>query len=139
MRVQKNNVRSSVIAGVAALIAATVGVACYERPQSFQPVAYGAKPWQPPAGWDPEPPCVAGYYVAINNCQGCSKISYALCDGISFSQCVCGGPFWPGAICPQTFACDTDDFPPYNWVEFTDYAGPGWAGLQAKPDAGGGL
>jgi hypothetical protein len=130
------NVRSSFIVGVAAFIAAAASLSCYERAQSFQPVAYGAQPWNPPLGWDPEPPCVVGYYVAIDTCSGCSTpISYALCDGISFSQCVCGGPFWPGAICPQTFACSTNDFPPFGWIEFTDYAGPGWAGLHSSANA----
>jgi hypothetical protein len=41
-------------------------------------------------------------------------------------------------MCPQTFACSSTDFPPYNWLEFTDYAGPGWAGLDRQIDGGGG-
>ena len=102
----------------------------------FQPVAFNAKPWQPPAGWDPQPTCGVGYYIAIDSCTGCTGISYALCDGIAFTQCVCGGPPWPGATCPQTFVCARTDFPPENWMEFTDYAGPGWAGLASHADAG---
>jgi hypothetical protein len=120
---------SSFIVGIAALMATAGGPACSGSPDAFQPVAYGAQLWSPPAGWDPEPICTTGYYVAIDTCAGCSAISYALCDGMAFTQCVCGGPFWPGAVCPQTFVCADDDFPPYNWIEFTDYAGPGWAGL----------
>jgi hypothetical protein len=81
---------------------------------------------------------VTGYFVAIDTCQGCTGISYALCDGDQFSQCVCGGSFSSGASCPQQLPCSTDDFPPPNWVEFTDYAGPGWAGLDLKADAGDG-
>ena len=98
-------------------------------PNAFQPIAYGARPWQPPPGWDPEPACSTGYFVAIDSCPGCSEISYALCVGNVFDQCVCGGPSWPGAICPQQLPCSENDFPPRNWLEFTDYAGPGWAGL----------
>ena len=136
MQAHMNNLRSSVILGVAALLATVSGLSCYERPDSFQPITYGAKPWNPPAGWDPEPACATGYYVAINTCEGCKDISYALCTGTIFTQCVCGGPFWPGATCPQQFVCAADDFPPFNWVEFTDYAGPGWAGLSQLGDAG---
>lgn len=109
-------------------------------PDAFQPVAYGARPWSPPPGWDPEPPCGTGYYVAIDSCPGCNGISYALCTGTTFTQCTCGGPFTPGATCPQTLVCAMDDFPPQNWTEFTDYAGPGWIGLdltQGANDAGG--
>jgi len=40
-------------------------------------------------------------------------------------------------MCPQTFVCSNDDFPPVNWLEFTDYAGPGWAGLNARAAGGG--
>jgi hypothetical protein len=40
-------------------------------------------------------------------------------------------------MCPQTFVCSPNDFPPQNWMEFIDYAGPGWAGLKHL-DAGGG-
>jgi hypothetical protein len=113
--------------------------ACWGRggagPDAFQAVAYGARPWTPPPGWDPEPPCGTGYYVAIDTCPGCNGISYALCTGTNFTQCTCGGPFTPGATCPQTFVCATDDFPPQNWLEFTDYAGPGWAGLDSKTGA----
>ena len=123
--------------GVAAFMAATAP-ACSQSSSSFQPVAYGAKPWEPPAGWDPIPACVVGYYVAIDSCKDCTGISYALCDGSQFSQCVCGGSFSSGATCPQTFDCSTDDFPPPNWMEFTDYAGPGWAGLDHGADAGSG-
>jgi hypothetical protein len=135
MRVQRN-VRSSFIVGVAAFIAAAAGLACYEGPHSFQPVTDGAKPWSPPPGWDPQPTCATGYYVAIRTCDGCSGISYALCVGISFSQCACGGPFWPGAECPKFLVCESGDFPPYNWLEFTAYAGPGWAGQNVSADAG---
>jgi hypothetical protein len=123
------NARSSRLVTIAALIAASAGLSCYERPKDFQPVAYGAKPWSPPPGWDPEPPCATGYFVAINTCEGCNGISYALCTGVTFTQCACGGPFWPGAICPQSLVCTADDFPPFNWLEFTAYSGPGWAGL----------
>ena len=112
--------------------------ACTGDPNAFQPIAYGAKPWQPPSGWNPQPPCSTGYYVAIDSCPGCSGISYALCNGDTFTQCVCGGPFTPGATCPQTFACSADDFPPQNWSEFTDYAGIGWAGLKSDAGAAGG-
>jgi hypothetical protein len=127
------------IIAAAALLMAASHLACSGNPDAFQPIAYGAKPWQPPPGWDPEPPCVTGYYVAIDSCADCTGISYALCTGNSFTQCVCGGPFTPGATCPQTFACAADDFPPQNWMEFIDYAGPGWAGLKsgAHPGDGG--
>ena len=120
-----------IFAAATFLAAATHLAACSGSPNAFQPIAYGAKPWQPPPGWDPEPPCSTGYYVAIDSCPGCTGISYALCVGDNFSQCVCGGPFTPGATCPQTLACSVDDFPPQNWTEFTDYAGPGWAGLKS--------
>ena len=119
-----------------ALIAATAGLGCSSNQDAFQPIAYNAKPWQPPPGWNPQPPCPVGYYVAIDSCQGCSGLSYALCVGDRFTQCVCGGPFTPGTMCPQTFACGTDDFPPQNWLEFIDYAGPGWAGLSHPRDGG---
>jgi hypothetical protein len=124
------NVRKPLIFALLSFVITSLAPAC-SAPSAFQPVAYGAKPWRPPAGWDPEPPCGTGYFVAIDTCPGCSGIAYALCDGHSFSQCVCGGPFTPGAMCPQTFACSVNDFPPQNWLEFTDYAGPGWAGLHA--------
>jgi hypothetical protein len=113
------NVRSSFIFGVAALMATAAGLACSEDSGSFQPVAYGAQPWDPPSTWN-EPPCVVGYYIAIQTCKGCTGISYALCDGISFSQCVCGGPFWPGAMCPTNTVCSDNDFPPINWLQFPD-------------------
>jgi hypothetical protein len=109
--------RSSLVVGVVAFIAMASGLACSES--SFQPVAYGAQPWEPPAGWN-EPPCAVGYYEPINSCKGCTGISYALCDGISFTQCVCGGPFWPGATCPTGVACSANDFPPFNWIQFPD-------------------
>ncbi len=125
------------VLGVAAFLGAAAGPACSDS-NAFQPVAYGAKPWAPPPGWDPEPPCSTGYYVAIDSCEGCTGISYALCVGDSFTQCVCGTTFSLGAMCPQTLPCSTDDFPPQNWTEFTDYAGPGWAGLGKSADAGGG-
>jgi hypothetical protein len=126
------NARSSRIVGIAALLAAAAAIpSCYgyERPSDFQPVADGAKPWSPPAGWDPEPPGTTGYYVAIDSCAGCPGISYALCTGDTFTQCVCGGPFWPGVECPKSLVCCADDFPPFNWLELTKYSGPGWAGL----------
>ncbi|MGD0673875.1 MAG: hypothetical protein ABSC94_00560 [Polyangiaceae bacterium] len=126
------------VVGVAAFIGLAVGPACSASSSSFQPVAYGAKPWTPPAGWNPEPPCSTGYYVAITSCEGCSGTSYALCDGNSFTQCVCGGSFWSGATCPLTIQCSSDDFPPPSWSEFTDYAGPGWAGLAVMADASAG-
>src|SRR5450432_4912251 len=135
MRVRMK-VRCAFLVGVA-FAAAAASQGCSET-GPFQPVAYGAKPWQPPAGWDPEPTCAVGYYVAIDSCSGCTGISYALCDGIRFSQCACGRSAWPGATCPQTFACSVDDFPPQNWMEFTDYAGPGWAGLTLHAEAGDG-
>jgi hypothetical protein len=125
------------VAAALGLLGAAAALGCSESSNSFQPVAFGAKPWNPPAGWNPEPPCVTGYYVAIDSCPGCTGISYALCDGDEFTQCTCGTTFSPGATCPQTFVCATDDFPPENWTEFTDYAGPGWAGLD-REDAGDG-
>ena len=117
----------SIIASAAFL--AAIPLACSDSAESFQAATYGAKPWQPPPGWNPQPPCPTGYYVAIDTCPGCTAISYALCVGQRFSQCVCGQSFTPGAMCPQTFACSADDFPPQGWMEFIDYAGPGWAGL----------
>ena len=121
------------IAAFIAAFAAIAGLSCYERPQDFQPITYGAQPWDPPAGWDPEPPCATGYYVAIDSCPGCPGISYALCTGVTFDQCVCGGAFWPGVECPKSLVCCPNDFPPLNWLELVKYAGPGWAGL--SPDA----
>jgi hypothetical protein len=121
--------RCSLIVGLAALVAGAANLACSsDGTSSFQPVAFGARPWSPPAGWDPEPACVTGYYIAVETCNGCTGISYALCVGNSFTQCTCGGPFWTGAMCPQNLVCSSDDFPPENWIEFTDYAGPGRAG-----------
>jgi hypothetical protein len=142
MRMPMNGTGRFVVA-LAACIAATASLTCANN-EAFQPLTYGAKPWTPPAKWDPEPNsgggqpgCPVGYYIAIRTCDGCSKISYALCDGAAFTQCVCGGPFWqypsgPGATCPQNLSCDPDDFPPTNWLEFVDYTGPGWAGLQTS-------
>jgi hypothetical protein len=127
------NARSSHVVAIAVLSAAAADLSCYELPRDFQPITYGAKPWTPPSGWDPEPPCATGYYVAIDSCPGCTGISYALCTGVTFSQCACGGPFWPGAECPKSLVCCTNDFPPVNWLELTKYSGPGWAGL--SPDA----
>jgi hypothetical protein len=130
MRVQ-TKVRSSFIVGVA-FMATAAGLSCYDSPK-FQPITSGAKPWTPPNDpnnpWDPEPPCVTGYYVAIDNCPGCTGVSYALCTGVTFTQCVCGGPFWPGVECPKSLVCCPNDFPPYNWLELQKYSGPGWAGL----------
>ena|ERR1700690_2118264 len=120
MRVQMNKVRSSLIVGVAAFMAVAAGLACSEN--SFQPITEGAQPWEPPSGWN-EPPCSTGYYEPIDSstCQGCNgKIAYALCVGISFTQCSCGGPYWPGAVCPKTVACSGNDFPPFNWIQFPD-------------------
>ncbi len=122
----------------AALLAAA-SAACSD-PNAFQPITYGAKPWTPPADWAPEEQCAVGYFVAIDTCLGCTGISYALCTGVDFNQCTCGSPFTPGAMCPNQFHCAPNDFPPQNWQEFTDYTGPGWAGLDimasSPPDAG---
>jgi hypothetical protein len=141
MRMLHRSLSVSLGGVLALLLAIGLGPGCSAGgPDAFQPIAYGARPWSPPPGWDPEPPCSTGYYVAIDSCAGCGGISYALCTGVSFTQCTCGGPFRPGATCPQTFVCSTDDFPPQNWMEFTDYAGPGWAGLDlhgGTADAGG--
>lgn len=136
------------IVAAAALLAAA-GAACSD-PNAFQPITYGAKPWQPPAGWAPALQCAVGYYVAIDSCPGCTgpsvggsagPLAYALCSGVDFNQCVCGSAFTPGATCPNQFHCAPDDFPPQNWYEFTDYTGPGWAGndimVNAGPDGGG--
>ena len=132
MRVQMN-VRYPFIVVVAVFMAVATGLSCYESPQSFQPITTGAKPWTPPNDpnnpWDPEPPCVTGYYVAIDSCPGCTGVSFALCTGSTFTQCVCGGPFWPGVQCAKSVVCCPNDFPPYNWLELKTYAGPGWAGL----------
>ena len=129
------NARSARTVAIAALVAAVAGPSCnVPRPDDFQPAAYGAKPWEPPAGWDPEPPCSTGYYVAIDTCPGCTGISYALCTGVTFTQCVCGGPFWPGVECPKSLVCCPNDFPPLNWLEHIKYAGPGWAGLTPGAD-----
>ena len=98
-------------------------VACTNE-TTFQPITYGAKPWNPPAGWNPVN-CATGNYVAIDSCPGCTAISYALCVGTTFTQCVCGGPVWPGATCPLGLVCSPTDFPPENWTEYTDYDGPG--------------
>ena len=143
MRVQMN-VRYPFIVVVAVFMAVATGLSCYESPQSFQPITTGAKPWTPPNDpnnpWDPEPPCVTGYYVAIDSCPGCTGVSYALCTGFTFTQCVCGGPFWPGVQCAKSLVCCPNDFPPYNWLELKTYAGPGWAGqnpgLNASTAAG---
>ena len=134
------------ILGVIALAAISTTPAC-SNPNASQPLTYGAKPWTPPPGWDPQPGpggqpgCPAGYYIAIRSCEGCKDISYALCDAAAFTQCVCGGPMWKyptssGSLCPQGLSCNDDDFPPLNWLEFADYTGPGWAGLQSAGDAG---
>ena len=132
MQVQMN-VRYPFIVVVAVFMATAAGLSCYESPQSFQPITTGAKPWTPPNDpnnpWDPEPPCVTGYYVAIDSCPGCTGVSFALCTGSTFTQCVCGGPFWPGVQCAKSVVCCPNDFPPYNWLELKTYAGPGWAGL----------
>jgi hypothetical protein len=145
MQIQKKG-RCLLLAGVALLVAVAVGFGCTN--DDFQPLTYGAKPWTPPAGWDPQPlnsggglsQCPTGYYIAIRSCDGCTGISYALCDGWTFSQCVCGGPAWKypsavGSTCPQLLSCDSGDFPPPNWLEYVDYNGPGRA-TQPSPDAG---
>jgi hypothetical protein len=129
-------VRHRMLAVVATLLGAISLFACSSS-SSFQPLGYGAKAWSPPAGWDPDV-CVTGYYVAIDSCPGCTGYSYALCDGSRFTQCICGGAFWPGATCPQTLDCSSTDFPPPNWTELTDYAGPGWAGLTSSGGEDGG-
>jgi hypothetical protein len=118
------------------VVAAMANLGCSSDPNAFQPITFGAKPWTPPPGWDPEPPCAVGYFVAIDSCSGCTGISYALCVGDRFSQCVCGGPATPATTCPQMLACDANDFPPINWTEFTLYAGPGWAGRNRAGDGG---
>lgn len=128
------NARTGTIVAIAAVLAAAAGLSCYELPKDFQPAAAGAKPWTPPPGWDPQPACAAGYFVAIDTCEGCSGISYALCTGVTFSQCVCGGPFWPGVECPKSLVCCPNEFPPINWLELIKYAGPGWAGLSPGAD-----
>jgi hypothetical protein len=72
MQVQMN-LRSLITVGVAALMAASTGLSCYESPQSFQPITTGAKPWNPydvpnydpNSPWNPQPTCTTGYYVAI--------------------------------------------------------------------------
>lgn len=124
----------AVATAVMALMAVIAGPSCGGRPDDFQPITYGARPWDPPPGWDPEPPCATGYFVAIDTCPGCAGISYALCTGVTFTQCVCGGPFWPGVECPKSLVCCADDFPPINWLELVKYSGPGWAGLSAGAD-----
>ncbi len=139
MRVQMN-VRFSFIVGVVAFTAIAAGLACSGSPDAFQPITYGAQPWQPPPGWfaDPYPTCATGYYVAIDSdtCKGCTGgIAYALCTGVTFTQCACGGPFWPGAECPKSLVCCPNDFPPFNWQEYTKYSGPGWAGYGVDPTA----
>lgn len=127
------NPRSLSVVAVTSLIAIIAIPSCYEPAQDFQPITYGAKAWRPPDGWDPEPPCATGYFVAIDSCPGCTGISYALCTGVTFEQCTCGGPFWPGVECPKSLTCCANDFPPFNWLELVKYSGPGWAGL--NPDA----
>jgi hypothetical protein len=127
--------RHALLVGFAALGAAAV-FACSSATE-FQPLTSGAKPWVPPAGWAPDN-CATGNYVAITTCPGCTAISYALCEGNRFTQCVCGGPDWPGATCPLSLDCSSTDFPPQNWTEYTDYTGPGWAGLDASAGPGGG-
>jgi len=135
------------VVGVALFIAVAMGAGCSN--DEFQPLTYGAKPWTPPPEWNPQPlnsgggltQCPAGYFIAIRSCEGCANISYALCDGWIFSQCVCGGPAWKyptvgGSTCPRLLTCNSGDFPPPNWLEYVDYTGPGWAGLQMPVDAG---
>lgn len=125
------------IARVAVLLGTGAALACSQSSSTFQPVAAGARPWDPPAGWDPIPTCSTGYFIAIDTCPGCTGVSYALCDGSRFSQCVCGGSFSSGATCPNQVPCTSSDYPPQNWTEFADYSGPGWAGLQVHAGGGG--
>jgi hypothetical protein len=121
-----------IVAAAALLVAASS--ACTD-PNAFQPIATGAQPWQPPCDFQPDSQCTVGYYIAIDSCPGCTGISYALCNGDAFDQCVCGGPYTPGATCPNQISCSDDDFPPQGWLEFTDYTGACWAGNQFM-DAG---
>jgi hypothetical protein len=126
------------VVACAVCLAVTAG-ACVDN-NAFQPITTGAKPWTGPAGFGSTAQftCAPGYYVAIDSCPGCTGISYALCTGQTFDQCVCGGPPWPGGYCPNQLPCAPDNFPPIGWLEYTDYIGPGWAGLDLipKPDAG---
>jgi hypothetical protein len=120
MQVQMKKVRSSLIVGVAAFMAVAAGLGCSES--AFQPITEGAQPWVPPSGWN-ELPCSTGYYEPIDSgtCKGCTgAIAYALCVGTSFTQCTCGGPYWPGAVCPKGTPCSGNDFPPFNWIQFPD-------------------
>jgi hypothetical protein len=132
-------VRIRWVVGLLASVGVAAGFACSDG-SAFQPVTYGAKPWVPPAGWGQPPTypiqCVVGYYVAIDSCEGCTAISYALCVGTHFSQCACGGPFWTGATCPNNYACSTDDLPPAGWTEYTDYVGPGYIGFGSSSTGG---
>jgi len=136
-----------VVASLAFLAAA---VQACQDPNAFQPITYGAKPWQPPACWAPTWQCATGYYVAVDSCPGCTGVSYALCSGDAFDQCVCGGPFTPGATCPAQIHCAVNDFPPQNWIDFGSVGanpGCGWyvvdvlnatdAGVLNAPDGGG--
>jgi hypothetical protein len=132
MTLARVKARCRFLAGLAAFSWTTL-VACSSE-TGVQPITYGAKPWVPPAGWDPVN-CATGNYVAIDSCPDCTAISYALCIGNSFTQCVCGGPVWPGATCPLGLVCASNDFPPENWTEYTDYDGPGH---YTAPDAGSG-
>jgi hypothetical protein len=127
-------VRCLLAAAAATFVAAAVALACSQSAAPFQPIVYGAEPWTPPEGWSPDA-CATGYFIAIDTCKGCTGTSYALCTGLSYTECVCGGPFSSGATCPQTLPCTATDFPPPTWTEYTDYVGPGWAGLD---DAGSG-
>jgi hypothetical protein len=132
---------------VAAVIGAAFGFGCSLSNDAFQPITTGAKPWTPPAGWNPQMAettpgpfvCVVGNYIAItgSSCAGCGGVlSYALCTGSRYDQCSCGRPYTPGATCPQEFVCATNDFPPQNWTEFTDYDGTGWAGYGVTTGSG---
>ena len=110
--------------------------ACVDN-NAFQPITTGAKPWQGPAGFaaSGQYVCAVGYYIAIDSCSGCSGISYALCTGDTFDQCVCGSPPWPGGSCPNQLQCAPNNFPPIGWQEYSDYIGPGWAGIDLIPHA----
>jgi hypothetical protein len=108
-----------------AVFLALVNPACSD-PNAFQPIATGAQPWTPPAGFAPMSQCSVGYYIAIDSCPGCADVSYALCNGDKFNQCICGTAYTPGTICPNQIHCPDNDWPPQGWFEFTDYMGPGW-------------
>jgi len=122
---------------------AAVIPAC-EDPNQFQPITDGAKPWTPPACFHgaPNQNCAVGYYVAIDSCPDCTGVSYALCTGYTFDQCVCGQPYTPGAQCPLQIHCGENEFPPQNWLDYGTAGGQescGWYIIDkptAAPDGG---